>query len=77
MGAYGCMGCTDIWVVYGHMGTYGCTCLPTTPEGICKKFFFALDHKPCSSSKYRNRGQKPIKMSECTPINTNPDYPTK
>ena len=41
-------GCTVTW---GHMdimrfidiwGAYGCTHLPTTPEGICKKFSFPL-----------------------------------
>ena len=41
---WGCMDLGGIWCmgVYRHMGAYGCTCLPTTPEGICKKFPFPL-----------------------------------
>ena len=41
-------GCIDVWGhmdfmgMYRHMGAYGCTCLPTTPEGIYKKFSFPL-----------------------------------
>ena len=46
-GLYRCMGHKNVWGVvilglwtwecmgvYRHMGAYGCTCLPTIPEGI-------------------------------------------
>ena len=53
------------------------SCLPTTPEGICKKFFFPLIMSHVHHLSTEMVGKKPTKMPECTPINTNQNYPRK
>ena len=63
--------------LYGHMVAYGCTCLPTSPEGMCKKFSFPLLMSHFHHLSTEMEGKKPIEMPECTPLNTHPNYPTK
>ena len=58
--------CADVWA-YRYPQTYKQsditpTCLPATPERICKRDM---------------AGKKPRNMPECTHINTDPNYPTK
>ena len=69
--------CTDICGIYGHLGAYGCTCLLTTSEGICKKLYYPLIISHVHYLSAEMEGKKTTKMPECPPINTNPNYPTK
>ena len=60
-------GCVWTWEcrdtgVYGHMGAYGCTCLPTASQGICKKFSFPFIMSHVHHLSTKLEGKKPTKM---------------
>ena len=77
LGVYGCMGIYRHIGVYRHMGAYGCTCLLTIPEGICKMFSFPLIISHVHHLSTEMEVIKPRKMPECMPIYINPNYQTK
>ena len=64
LGVYGCIwmwGGIHTWEYMDKWGAYGCTSLPTTPEGICKKFSFPLIKSLVHHLSTEMEGKKPTK----------------